>query len=462
MHSFPRLTALFGAPVDALTYTHLADAVARQIPEAEDLDFKQTLYEKTTEGKQELAKDVSALANAGGGVIILGIAEQNSVAAALTPVLLPPKEIERMQQICHYQIRPFLPGARVRQVADPVDPSTGFYVISVPRSADAPHAVIRGGNDNGDGTLLSYALRDGQVTRYLAEAEIARRYRDRFTSRAELRASLNLVHDEGLSHINRHTEQPWLTLAAYPSAPGTQRLGGSADIVATAEEVKEWAAADPPLPGQFFPDYVEAFPGVRRAVVTTAQSYSTAHNEAFAELLFNGSGFVATPIEPLGRADDWADQIAQDVLEINLHAMVSLLSNHASQVGAGGDFEFRAQLRLTPHVAGSVLTVRPAVLHSPYQRLSNRPIDSYQLVPRSVQVHEVSMDARTTANLDEFASNWRTQVRAAHALASDIVGWFAVGDTVILRRDGTLDTVGVDPDRGQAISQWVSGQSSTT
>lgn len=37
MHSFPRLTALFGAPVHALTRSHLAAAVARQVPEAEDL-----------------------------------------------------------------------------------------------------------------------------------------------------------------------------------------------------------------------------------------------------------------------------------------------------------------------------------------------------------------------------------------------------------------------------------------
>ncbi|MGS2811067.1 AlbA family DNA-binding domain-containing protein [Nocardia sp. MW-W600-9] len=465
MHSFPRLTALFGASVDALTATHLAAVVARKVPEAEDLDFKEALYGKTTEAKQELAKDVSALANAGGGVLILGITDQNSAAEALKPLPLSAEEAERMQKICHYQIRPFLPGVHIKQIPDPTNLHTGYYVIAVPRSADAPHAVIRGGNDNGDGTLLSYALRDGQVTRYLAEAEIARRYRDRFISRAELSAALDAVHDDGVSRIDPGTAQAWLTLAAYPSAPGTQRLGGSADIERTAEEVKAWAGATPPMPGQILSHYVEAFPGVRRAVVTAAQTFSSALDEPFTELHFNGAGFVASPAMSFGQADDGTEEIALDVLELDLHAMVSMLSNHAAQTGAGGDCEFRAQLLLPPHPAGRsagmICTVRPAVLHAPTRRLRNGPLDHYQQVLRSLKVTTDFVDARTTASLDELAQSWQAQVRTAHALATDIVGRFAVADTIVLAADGTLHSSAVDPYRAKAISEWVSGQSST-
>lgn len=120
-----------------------------------------------------------------------------------------------MRKICFYQIRPFLPGVEIYQIPDSPGVSMGYYVISVPRSADAPHAIIRGGGDNGDGTLLSYALRDGQVTRYLAEAEIARRYRDRFISRTELAAALDQVHDEGCARISSGDTGAWLTVAAH-------------------------------------------------------------------------------------------------------------------------------------------------------------------------------------------------------------------------------------------------------
>ncbi|MFE3105219.1 AlbA family DNA-binding domain-containing protein [Nocardia tengchongensis] len=459
MHSFPRLTALFGAPVDALTKEHLVAAVARKIPEAEDLDFKQALYENTTVAKQELAKDVSALANAGGGILILGVTDQNSAADSLTPLPLSAGEAERMQKICHYQIRPFLPGVHVKLVPEPADPDVGYYVISVPRSADAPHAVIRGGNDNGDGTLLSYALRDGQTTRYLAEAEIARRYRDRFVSRAELTAALDRVHDDGLARINSATAQAWLTLAAYPSAQGTQRVGGSHTVRQITEEVETWAIAAPSLPGQMFSKGLEGFPGVRRALVTRSPSYGGELNEAFAELHFSGAGFVTCLVMSVaGKTDGWQEPIALDVLELNLHAMVSLLSNHAASSGAGGECEFRAQLRLPPHVAGSgtgsVLTFRPAVLYAPAQRTTGGPTDDYDQVPRSIFVSTEFIDARTTSGLEELAESWQAQVRTAHTLAVDILGRFAVADTVVLRADGTFNVAAVDIKRANAISEW--------
>ncbi|MFG3524894.1 helix-turn-helix domain-containing protein [Nocardia nova] len=451
MHSFPRLTALFGAPVDALTKDHLAAAVARQVPEAEDLDFKGTLYGKTAEDKQELAKDVTALANAGGGVLILGIAERNSVADVLKPVPLQAKGAESMQQVCQSWIRPFLPGVRIKEVPDPKKEGSGYYVISVSRSADAPHAVMR----NREGTLLSYHLRDGATTRWLAEAEIARLYRDRFVSRAELAAALDQVHDDGVSHISTATQQPWLTLAAYPSGPGTHRAGGSATIRQVTDEVTKWTSATPPLPGQFLANYLEGYPGVRRALITRSTTYSGELNEAFAELHFNGAGFVTCTAMTVAGHGDWPEPVALDVLELNLHAMVSLLANHAVGSGAGGDCEFRAQLRLTPHIAGtgtgSVRTFRPTVLHAP----TLGSIDKYEQVWRSISVHAEFVDAHTTSSLEELAESWEAQVRSAHALAVDILGRFAVADPVVLRANGTFNAAAVDSERGTAITQWV-------
>ncbi|WP_433709654.1 AlbA family DNA-binding domain-containing protein [Nocardia sp. CA-084685] len=443
------MTALFGAPVDALTRDHLETAVDRQMPEAEDLDFKSDLYGKTPEAKQELAKDVSALANASGGVLILGIAERNSVAESLKPVPLQAKGAESMQQICQSWIRPFLPGLRITEVPDPAKEGSGYYVILVPRSADAPHAAMR----NSDGTLLSYHLRDGATIRWLAEAEIARRYRDRFVSRVELTAALDLVHDDGVSHISTATGQPWLTLSAYPSAPRTHRVGGSATIQQITDEVTEWGSATPPMPGYFLGSHLEGYPGVRRALITRSTTYGGELNETFAELYFNGAGFVTHTAMTVAGHGDWPEPLALDVLELNLHAMVSLLANHAASSGAGGDCEFRAQLRLPPHMAGkdaSIRTVRPTVVLAPTPGSS----ETYEQVRRSISVHAEFVDARTTSSLEELAESWKAQVRTAHALAVDILGRFAVADAVVLRADGTFNTAAVDTVRGNAIAQW--------
>ncbi|MFD0363480.1 hypothetical protein ACFQZZ_18690 [Nocardia sp. GCM10030253] len=46
---------MFGVPVHALTAERIADAIAAQVPEAEDLDWKSELYSDKAEGRQELA-----------------------------------------------------------------------------------------------------------------------------------------------------------------------------------------------------------------------------------------------------------------------------------------------------------------------------------------------------------------------------------------------------------------------
>jgi hypothetical protein len=73
---FTRLYAVFGVPVDRLREPDLQRAVADQVEGNVDLDFKQALYGK--DKKQDLAVDSASMANAQGGVIILGVVETNA------------------------------------------------------------------------------------------------------------------------------------------------------------------------------------------------------------------------------------------------------------------------------------------------------------------------------------------------------------------------------------------------
>jgi hypothetical protein len=454
VHSFPRLTALFGAPVQKLTAEQIGAAVAAKVPEAEDLDFKQSLYPKTTDGKQELAKDVAGLANVSGGILVLGVTDQGSAAHTSEPVPLSAAETERMQKICQHGVRPFLPGVKIIPVPLAPGEPTGYYVIIVPRSPDAPHATVRGG-DNGDGTLLSYPARDGQITRYLHEAEIARYYRDRFISRAEMAAALDRIHQEGTARIG--PERAWLTVSMYPTAPGTQRTVGSPTIVRIGEEVREWANATPQLPGTIFNEWTTGFPGVRRAVVTGAATYSGMLVHPFAELHFNGAGFAATPAStvvhhPPATADPWPMEIAQDILELNLLSMVLLLTRHAAGSGAGGDGEFRAQFRLAPHVSLQAVVGTPTAMYAPTETF----VDEYEKVRHSIEISQNPAPARTTANLDELTEDWHAAVQTAHALAVDILGQFAVADTHVLRADGTLSHDNIDSALVSQITAWES------
>ena len=68
-----RLASLLGSPADRAEAEHLADLVTKRAREDADLDFKRSNeYITGNDGADELAKDVSGMANARGGLIIIG------------------------------------------------------------------------------------------------------------------------------------------------------------------------------------------------------------------------------------------------------------------------------------------------------------------------------------------------------------------------------------------------------
>lgn len=64
-------------PVHALTAEHIETLVRDRVPESFDLDYKSTLYGTSDADKRDLSGDVAALANTAGGVILLGVDEDD-------------------------------------------------------------------------------------------------------------------------------------------------------------------------------------------------------------------------------------------------------------------------------------------------------------------------------------------------------------------------------------------------
>src|SRR4051794_16870617 len=83
-----RLQDLLGSPVGELGEVHLDRLVSDGVREDSDIDFKQTLYGNTDQERRELAADIAAMANDRGGLIAIGIRDENDVAIELTPVEL--------------------------------------------------------------------------------------------------------------------------------------------------------------------------------------------------------------------------------------------------------------------------------------------------------------------------------------------------------------------------------------
>ena len=205
-----RVAAVFGVPLGESRSEHIRALTTARIGEAADLEFKGSLYGASDRDKQELCKDVAGMRNAVGGVIVLGVSEEDGVAVDCPGVPLSDTEQRRMRQIvaagtapyAEFDITPFFD----------TDPGHGFYLLLAPPSARRPHAVVKK-------ETLGYPRRDGTLTRWLTEVEVADLYRDRFRGQADQLDRLARIGAEASDQIE--ADAPWLIVSAVPNSAGS-------------------------------------------------------------------------------------------------------------------------------------------------------------------------------------------------------------------------------------------------
>lgn len=93
--------------LELTTAETLARIVASRIQESGIIDFKEALYEKHEKGIAEWCKDISAFANADGGVIALGISESGGAADALVGIDGDPDAcVRRLRELADAHLDP--------------------------------------------------------------------------------------------------------------------------------------------------------------------------------------------------------------------------------------------------------------------------------------------------------------------------------------------------------------------
>ena len=332
MLNFPRLSSIFGMPVSALDAAAIEAANARNEVEDFDLDWKQSGYPK--DKNFELAKDVAAFANTSGGVIILGVKEDGGGAAIeSTPIDFSTFPAERTTQVLASKLRPFLYGVEIRNIQ--TEAGKGYQLIAIPRSRDAPHAVV----DQDKGAGLLYPVRDGRTTRHLTEYEVATRYRDRYAAREEIASRLEQAHVDGLSRIAIWVS-PFLALSLIPTTPGHRGIGAAA-LAGEHGFLDRWESVGAGAPMAMFARGFRVIPGIRRAIVTEVLHRGRSRGP-HAELHYDGTGFAATNamtkmLETKGSGDP-PDDIQQDGLETVLLELLLMLGHHAADTGASGEW----------------------------------------------------------------------------------------------------------------------------
>ena len=134
---------IFTKPIQDLQAEDLESLITNRVREHVALEFKREMYGRSDADIREMLRDVSSIANAEGGTLIIGMEEDgDGVATALRPVPEAEVQAQRLIGSCTGSIAERIPGIQAVPV---LIPGGHIIVVRIPRSYRRPHMVPFGG-----------------------------------------------------------------------------------------------------------------------------------------------------------------------------------------------------------------------------------------------------------------------------------------------------------------------------
>lgn len=232
----------------------LDDAAVLGEPETEHLDFKEQPYLLNTDkGRWELAKDVAALANSGGGCLVIGVGtatpadREEEVASEIKPFPAALADVQQMRTTIDATsgVYPVLKRVEIRRL--PRDGSKVLAIVRVPAQDedDLPFVVVRMvEGDEKRGVGIGVPLRSGPHTYWVPPGQLHRDLSDGRRARTTRRSTFEppataprpgAIRERAevqLQRIEQYmgwSEAPTLMLAAIPLRPQQVPIDGLYD-----------------------------------------------------------------------------------------------------------------------------------------------------------------------------------------------------------------------------------------
>lgn len=301
-HIWTRLHEHLGCPPGPVNFAMIRQCVAHQLGEADDLDWKEYLpNERDPRASSEFAKDVAAMANTRGGLIIYGVADKPVTWKGIRKEDANP---EQYAQWVRNLVQPYLAGLEL-YVLEGDDGTEAVLVIDIPASELAPHSVAF--DHTSDRAKTQFAsvtpYRDGPHTAWMAEHQIARAYADRFTLGSQWQGTFDELYGwlSGTLACRCEPGHAWLLTLARPTRP----IPRSAPKLSRedAKGIVDEACKHPLLPpsSAFALAYLDGYNsyvgvGLNCWVITNEAPDRTVPRHAYVELHHDGSVAFAVDV----------------------------------------------------------------------------------------------------------------------------------------------------------------------
>ncbi|WP_344067590.1 ATP-binding protein [Nostocoides vanveenii] len=262
--------------------------MAAGVVETDGLDWKSELPPAKGLAGTDFPKDVAAMANTGGGLIVYGVTESQKAAAERVDVGGFDEVYERsLRSAAINAISPPVFGLAVHRLG-----SEGHraVVVEVPASVDGPHLIYRN-------EYFGAPVRNDADTVGMKERQIEAMYRARFDERRHSAEGLDNLYSEAAGGRDA-AKRAWFVAVARPRVPRLHGTLTREQASAVFTEAAQSALTYADRRGMHPLENVNALsprPGLRRWVTAnTAIGERSLWREAWASLHHDGSVTIAT------------------------------------------------------------------------------------------------------------------------------------------------------------------------
>ncbi|MEU1690009.1 ATP-binding protein [Streptomyces hirsutus] len=398
--SWTRLHEYLGHPPGPVTYEMVSEAVQRKLGESDDLDWKEMVLEEAkVKGEwNEFSKDVAAMANTRGGLLVYGVSD----AVELVGVDLDKIDEKKLAQWLRVYLQPVVTGVSYLKLPATDGSGKDVFVVDVPASETAPHFLYGWQQKDKDKTTFNAPFRHRDDTAYMPEHQIAAAYQARFARQDAAEAALDKHVRHTTDLISGELDHPaaWLVVVARPARPLPRTVPaptreGVKYVIASSVKRAD-GALDRAVPlrrllgPQLFSDLLDNNPGrgLRRWVETNmlVPARVTSRRGILVELHHDGSVVTAVDLSHKAPNDGMPGSstlpVSCPALINTVFESVALAHEHRLALRADSPLDLRAVLTVLPGANWS-LRLAPTVIE-----LGRLAIAEWGRQPRKVQPAE--------------------------------------------------------------------------